>query len=227
MKIILVSTPDKFKSEVGIVVDLLENGLEVFHLRKPKFSKRKTIEYLRKIPREFHDRIVLHSHFKLAVRYKLKGIHLSKKDRAPGFEAGLKLWWFRVRHRKLQITTSFHSILSLLEDDRKYDYVILSPVFNSTSKLGFDTSFGEEQLRKTLMKSPQTVFALGGVVPEKVDEMRRIGFHGAAISGIIWEADENEDKIEAFQNFKAVVEGRKSVLPKIEIKPVKIDLKRD
>ena len=225
MKVILVSTPDKFKSEVEIVIDLFDQGLEAFHLRKPRFSARKMASYLRKIPKKYHDRIVIHSHYHLALRYKLKGIHLGKRDRNQGFRTDFKIWWYRMRHSSLAVSTSVHSLLSLLEDQRKYNYVILSPVFNSSSKLGFNSSFGEDQLRKTIIKSRHTVYALGGVIPERIDEMKRIGFSGAVLSGLLWELEKESDPIEVFSDFVAVAEGRKSLIPKVEIKPVKIDLK--
>ena len=40
MELMVMTTPDKFRSEIYIVIKLFENGLETLHLKKPNFSKR-------------------------------------------------------------------------------------------------------------------------------------------------------------------------------------------
>ena len=73
MQIIVISSKDKFRSEVSHVVKLFTEGLEVFHLRKPKFSLKRMEEYLDQIPEKYHNKIVIHSFHDLAKKYDLKG----------------------------------------------------------------------------------------------------------------------------------------------------------
>ena len=225
MKVVLISSPNKFKSEVKTVIELFRIGLETFHLRKPKFSMRKLTEYLRSIPKEYHNRIVIHSHYQLALRFKLKGIHLSKQDREGGFSLRMTLMWYRFRHPKLQLSTSYHSILSLLEDERVYEYVIISPVFSDLEDQRFNSSFGEEQLRTSLKRCKHHVLALGGVTADRIMLVSGVGFYGAALSGSIWELDSVDAQVKYCQNIFDVAEGRVTVLPDFVLKPVKIDLK--
>ena len=41
MQLVVFSSPDKFISEIPIANNLFKNGLEVFHLKKPNFSRTK------------------------------------------------------------------------------------------------------------------------------------------------------------------------------------------
>ena len=45
MQIIVISSKDKSKSEIPQVIKLFIAGLEVFHLRKPKFSLKRMEDY--------------------------------------------------------------------------------------------------------------------------------------------------------------------------------------
>ena len=43
MELMAMTTQDKFRSEIYIVIKLFENGLETLHLKKPKFSSPGTM----------------------------------------------------------------------------------------------------------------------------------------------------------------------------------------
>ena len=76
MKLIVFSSHSNFRSEPKQVVRMFEHGLETLHLRKPDFSSKNLVEYLELIPSEYHDRIVIHSHHKLAKKIQFKGSSL-------------------------------------------------------------------------------------------------------------------------------------------------------
>lgn len=227
MKVVLISSPNKFKSEIKTVLELFDIGLETFHLRKPKFSARKLSQYIQQIPTEYHNRLVIHNHFQLAVRYKLKGVHLRKHDREAGYSTKLMMAWYRMRHPSMQLSTSYHSILSLLEDTRSYEYVIISPVFSDLEDQKFNSTFGEEQLRTSLKRCKQRVLALGGVTGSRIPLVSGVGFYGVALSGSLWDLGSTEVQVNHFQNIIDVAEGRKMALPDFELKPVKLDLNPD
>jgi len=60
--------------------------------------------------------------------FNIKGIHLNEKNRREGI---LEKFYSDIR------STSFHSIEDLVADKSKYEYVFLSPIFDSISKIGY------------------------------------------------------------------------------------------
>ncbi len=64
------------------------------------------------------------------------------------------------------------------------DYIFLSPVFDSISKPGYKAVPFEPSQVKAL---PVKTIALGGVTPERFDQVRANGFDGAAMLGYLWQ----------------------------------------
>src|SRR3990172_9482761 len=199
MKLIVLSSPQKNPSEPETVTQLFKNGLEIFHLRKPEFSRKEMERYLNLIPEEFFNRIVIHSHHKLAVKYNLRGIHLTRSHRREKFKTWLKVKYIISKKPGIKITASFHSLESLFEDLSNYDYVFLSPVFDSISKSNYQAKFSRHELNVILSKTKHNVIALGGVDIDKIDKIKEMNFAGMALHGAIWESKE---PVEKFMNIK-------------------------
>lgn len=188
-EIIIISPPDQEESEKGVLLDLFKSGLNTFHLRKPHWPSDALEAYIHSIPEIYHARLVIHSHYALAAKYKLKGIHLtesSKKDQAA--IAQLKSW------QGLRLSASFHSLEELNRHRRKYAYVWLSPIFDSISKADYKSRFDLKMIEQRLQlwhtrKSyvPQVV-ALGGINADNIGQIQQTGFAGAALLGSIWQS---------------------------------------
>lgn len=177
MFLLVVITPEKNHSkEIEIITSLFECGLKLLHVRKPNFTEDELRTYLQKTPKNFYKKIVIHSHYKLAKEFDLKGIHLTEKERkSKRINSTLKI-----------ISTSFHSTTEILKNRRKYEYVFLSPVFDSISKQGYKSNFSLEEL-KFFLKRKKNIIALGGINAENIESVKQKGFAGAAILGSIWE----------------------------------------
>jgi thiamine monophosphate synthase len=74
--------------------------------------------------------------------------------------------------------------------DEKCDYVFVSPVYETASKPGYGPGLGPTGLatlcrRSQPLRSGQglPVYALGGVLPERVAECRKAGAYGVAVMG--------------------------------------------
>lgn len=186
MRLIVISSPDKFDSELKLIPKFFDCGLEVFHLRKPKFSYRRMNKYLGSFPKEYLGKVIIHSHHRLALKYKLKGIHITEKQKRKKISSWLKLKILKFLRPQLVVTTSFHSVSDLLRDNKNYQYVFLSPIFDSISKKGYRSSFNEGVLKKALAETPYEVIALGGVKAENIYKAKELGFKGAAVLGSIW-----------------------------------------
>jgi thiamine-phosphate pyrophosphorylase len=187
MKLIVISSSTDIENEVQIVTQLFEAGMETFHIRKHRLSTRKMKEFIAAIPTHFHNRIVIHSHHKLARKFKLKGIHLTKSHKKKKWRTWLILKLIKLKNPDIILTTSYSTIGQILatKQDYDYDYVFLSPIFdNFNSK--FQGGFTEHSLRSALQKSPLEIVARGGVDIVSIENAKRIGFAGLAFYSSLW-----------------------------------------
>ena len=77
MKLIVVSNSDVIANEDDIINSLFDEGLELFHLRKPTYDKKNLITLLNKINSKYHSKIVLHQHHTLTEQFEINRIHIS------------------------------------------------------------------------------------------------------------------------------------------------------
>jgi thiamine-phosphate pyrophosphorylase len=200
-KLIIISSESNTSNEVATAIDLFNAGLQTFHLRKPLWSDEEIEQFLNRIPKEFHNRIVLHFHFHLSNKFGLKGIHLneSNKKLLPEF------------HNYNIISASFHSLQDIEENSFPYQYVFLSPLFESISKPGYNSNFDlnlladELQRRKKENQQLAQIIALGGVNSGNVLKAKKTGFDGAALMGAIWQS---KNPIKDFQVIKSLAETK-------------------
>ncbi len=130
MQLILFSSPDKFRSEIYIILKMFDKGLDVFHLKKPGFSKKQLKKYLDLIPEKYHKNIVIHSHYSLIYKYNLKGIHISKLINENNLLHKLNFSILKKIKPKLLYSCSCHNLDRLLNIKKQYDYVFLSPIYS-------------------------------------------------------------------------------------------------
>lgn len=170
--------------ETNTVNNMLEQGLRVFHLRKPEYSKARLAEYIESIRQEYCPRIILHSHYSLAKELNLGGIHITRSHKK---ELSDIISSFRYDGCwKGSISISFHSLKELEHYNKEIDYVFLSPVFDSISKKGYKGVFDFGQLKNALKRTQYKVFALGGCCKENLEQVYETGFYGAAFLGAVW-----------------------------------------
>jgi thiamine-phosphate pyrophosphorylase len=200
-RLIVISSTDGFEHEIVYVQQMFEAGLELFHLRKPKFSTGQLRRYLEKIGSQYHSQIVIHSHHELAASFNVRGVHLTTKHRKKRvFINWLRLNYLKLRQKKITVSTGFHTLADLKQHNKRYDYVFLSPVFESISKVGYSGTFNEDSLRETLNKTSYKVIAMGGVTEDKIERAMDMGFAGVALLGSIWKSKE---PVEIFKQIQA------------------------
>lgn len=193
MKLIVITTENFFIDEANAVNMLFENGLETLHLRKPKVDKKETENFIKQINTNFHSRIVLHDYYILLDMFNLKGIHLHNRNQKNNDMAQ-----FSTKHM-LSASHSCHS-LEEVAGAQIYDYVFLSPVFDSISKVGYKKAFTPQQLTEAKENNiiNENVIALGGITAENIPTANRYGFGGVAVIGALWgdfAVDGNKDEL--------------------------------
>jgi thiamine-phosphate pyrophosphorylase len=202
MKIIVISSSDKKENEPQLVTKLFELGVDTFHLRKPKFTTRELASWIEAIPAHFHNRIVIHSHHKLAIKYELKGIHLTRIHKKRKFRQWFIMQRIRMKGKQIVVSTSFRKLANLYEEESSYSYVFLSPIFDSLSGK-FQSGFNEFSLKAAIEKTPHKVIARGGMDLSKIEKVAEIGFYGMAFYSTVWKsADPVESMVSIFEKLR-------------------------
>ena len=179
MQLIVITSSEKIDNEADKINALFEEGMEMLHLRKPDFSLKEYVKLLEEIKKDFHRKIKIHAFFELTENYNLSGVHLNKRN--PHY-AG---------NRNVKISKSCH-LMDELDTIAEYDYVFLSPIFDSISKKGYLSHFSDAALSMASVngKINQKVVALGGINPETLPKLKKYAFGGVAVLGSIWETEE-------------------------------------
>ena len=191
MKLIVITTPTFFEGEAEALNLLLEASVDRIHIRKPD-SERHTFEVLiQAIRPEYLDRITLHDHHAIAVEKGLGGIHLNRRNPvAPAGFNGL-------------VSRSCHSLEELVQHKQTF----LSPIFDSLSKVGYESQFSLDTLEKASRQGiiDEKVIALGGLSRQTIPTIRTIPFGGYALLGAIWgKTPETLSKDELLRRYKSI-----------------------
>ena len=175
MKIIAITTETFIKDEAKLIEAALTNGVDRVHIRKPNSQIEDFDNLLSLIPLSLLNRVSIHDNFVLTQKYKVGGIHLNRRNPfAPSSFEGL-------------LSCSCHSADELIEQ-HKYDYIFLSPIYNSISKNGYNSNFTNEMLLNLKADDliNERVYALGGVTNDKLFELHNYGFGGVCVLGYLW-----------------------------------------
>ena len=181
--IIVISPEDDIKDEIQILNQLFEAGLEYYHLRKPSKNHEEHLAYLNGISPTFHNRIVVHFCHELVNEFHLKGIHFQEQKRKDTVETNSGHYFRHLNMFGKTISSSFHELEVLAQDDFEFDYHLLSPVFSSISKQGYEgRGFDVKPIDKIII-------GMGGVTSENINEFKKLGFKGVGVLGGIWNSD--------------------------------------
>ncbi len=186
MKIVVITPSKRDDNEIASVIQMFEAGLETLHVRKTRFSTKELEEYIKEIPAHFHNRIIIHSHHRLALKYNLKGVHFTSTH----LKQKLQLWWntrmIYLRKPKLIKTISYKRANDLYPEQKvKTDYCFLGTMFHNLNGELY-SGFYTETVEAAIKKSGKLIYARGGVNEKSVELAYKLGFHGIALYGHLW-----------------------------------------
>lgn len=176
MRIIAVTLSDAIDGEAAIISRLLADGVDLVHLRKPVAG----LEYCRELLEQLNDcdraRIVVHDYYALYEEFRLRGVHQNRNIKT------LPVGYRGTRSR------SCHSLEEVVRYKDECDYLFLSPIFDSISKVGYRSAFSHDELLSAAAKGiiDDRVVALGGVTKDKISYLESLGFGGVAMSGALF-----------------------------------------
>lgn len=174
---IIITKPAFFDGEAERIACLLRQGsADLLHIRKPQATKEQVERLINEIPHDCRARLVLHDHHSLAIEYGLYGIHLNSRNPLP------PTGWTG------SVSKSCHSLTEVEEWKGRCNYVSLSPIYDSISKVGYHSAFTREEILAAAERGiiDNKVFALGGVTFNRMKEVENMGFGGAMILGDAW-----------------------------------------
>lgn len=187
MKVIAITTPKVTDEDRHLIGSLIESGIDTIHLRKPDSCIEECRNLLAQLNSGARAKIIVHDFPQLYEEFSLKGIHINRNIR----ELPHNYRGFRTR--------SCHTLEELESCKDGYDYLFLSPVFDSISKAGYKSGFTAEQLMRASEEGiiDNKTIALGGVTLEHIPYLRQLNFGGVAMIGGIY----NPEGVEKLKNY--------------------------
>jgi len=185
MHLIVISSPVSIPDEADLINRMFDAGLKRFHLRKPGDTLGEVRRLIQHIEPMYYSGIALHQYHEMAEEFGMKRLHFKAESRS------LKAHRSLLKTKGYSLSTSVHS-LSDLHSMEEFDYVFFSPVFDSISKPGYPAVIGQDfKLDKSIVAN---VIALGGLNRQNVNQVRTMGFAGAAVLGALWNDPQNAIK---------------------------------
>lgn len=177
MHLVVISNPVAVPDEHTLINSMFDAGLKRFHLRKPGDTLGEVRRLIQHIEPMYYSGIALHQYHEMAEEFGMKRLHFKEESRS------LKAHRSLLKTKGYSLSTSVHS-LSDLHSMEEFDYVFFSPVFDSISKPGYSAVIGQNfKLDKSIAAN---VIALGGLNRQNINQVKAMGFAGAAVLGAVW-----------------------------------------
>lgn len=204
MELIVISCPNFIANEASFINQLFDEGLSVFHLRKPESSEEEMRELLNKIDSKYYAQISIHQHHQLAFEFGIKRIHFTVKDRNELITGRL----VELKESSFILSTSVHSIEEFDELNELFDYTFFGPVYDSISKKGH-IGLNESTIGSFTFQKNISIIALGGIHKGNIHTIDDRGFSGVGVLGCIW--NESEKAVENFKLLKKAIQKKNSI----------------
>ena len=175
MKLIAITTPKIIDEDAYIITRLLDIGIDIVHLRKPDSNVNDCRRLLTTLSDNQRERIVIHDYPELFFEFALRGIHINRSvTRLPKGYNGTR-------------SRSCHTLEEVTHFKNDYDYLFLSPIFDSISKHDYHSKFSHNELLRASNEGiiDHKVIALGGVTHDKIEYLESLNFGGVAMLGAL------------------------------------------
>ncbi len=170
---------------IGAVRRALEGGVRAVQLREKDLCAAELYPLaleLRDLTRRYGAQLLLNDRIDVALAVAADGVHLG--GHSLPIVAARRL----LGPGKL-IGVSTHAPAEISDARRSgADFVTFGPVYPTPSKTPFGAPLGLNSLREACRSAPLPLFALGGVTPERLSELRSAGCNRVACIGAVLRA---------------------------------------
>lgn len=175
----------------------LKGGLRFIQLRMKDSNREELISTGKRIKEEcdkYNSLFILDDHVELVNEIGANGVHLGKED-MPIKEARKILGKDKIIGGT---ANNFEDIVKHYNDGA--DYIGLGPLRYTNTKKKLSPVLGFEGYRNIIEKCKTQgidipIYAIGGIRIEDIEELKRIGVFGIAISSLILESEDSETTI--------------------------------
>lgn len=196
MKTIVITAEKPIKNEFKYIEAILDEGIDNIQIRKPLTSDNDIRLLLDNINEEYHSKLILNGKFSLLDIYKnIGGIHTNSRNNIiPQNFRGIKGY-------------SCHSLKEIESKKEIFDYMFLSPIYDSISKEGYKANFSFTELNNAAERGliSEKVYALGGITPDKIPQIEELGFGGVVFMGYIWNSKDINEIIRKIKLIKSYI----------------------
>lgn len=176
--LILISNPTPLVEEATLINQFFDEGLDVFHIRKPQEGEQNVMKLIEAIDSRYHMQISLHQHHHLADNYGIKRLHFSEYLRRLQRNDIAEM----LKNKGFILSTSVHSVEDFELLSNAFLYSFIGPVFDSISKPGYLSKV--ENLNQKFQGCTKAV-AIGGIQASNVHQLKE-HFDGVGILGAVW-----------------------------------------
>jgi thiamine-phosphate pyrophosphorylase len=201
---IVISNPTSATNEINIINSLFEEGMILFHVRKPSFGDSEMKHFLSEIDPHYRERLVLHNHYDLASALGINRIHFSESKRKATLMSSSRLPFDYYKIKEFHLSTSVHTIEDFNSLDDAFEYAFISPIYPSISKENYTSKTDLfEEIKKRENFRTQLV-ALGGMDSKTTNRTLENGFDRVALLGTIWNS---ENPIKNFKSCQKIAQS--------------------
>jgi len=182
-------------SLIAVIRETVRAGVDIVQVREKDLLSRELIALVEdalsatKEPRRGSARVVVNDRVDVALAAGADGAHLA----AHSMPAQVVR---RFVPRAFVIGVSCHSLGEAMEaESGGADYLVLGPIFETPSKLGYGPPLGLEKLRNVTSRIRIPVLALGGVTVDRIRPCLESGACGIAGIRIFQECESVQERV--------------------------------
>jgi thiamine-phosphate pyrophosphorylase len=173
-------------------------GVDLIQIREKDLGTRELAELVRSAvdaARSTGTRVVVNDRLDVALALGAEGVHL-----------GVQSLPARAVRRSVPVDflvgVSCHSLQEALDaESSRADYIVLGPIYPTSSKLRYGPPLGVETLATVSRRVKIPVLALGGVTVERVSECLAAGAAGVAGISVFQDCGSVEERVRELRRF--------------------------
>lgn len=189
---------------VPLVEQAVNGGLRAVQVRERDLATRDLLDLSRSLCASVRARgglVLINDRIDLVLALGADGAHL-RADSLPVAVARRLLGPDRL------VGVSAHSADDVIRAESEgADFAVLGPIYETPSKRAYGPPIGLRPLEEAGRRSRMPVFAIGGITPARVAEVRRAGAYGVAVVSAILSAASAESAARQFIDALACVGG--------------------
>ncbi|MCC8173066.1 MAG: thiamine phosphate synthase [Odoribacter sp.] len=197
-----ITHPKQNKSITQQVEMACKGGVRWIQLRMKEYSKEEIIEIgkaSKPICKNYNAIFIINAHVDIALELDADGVHVGKEDTSP-IEARKILGESKIIGATCN---TFEDVL--LRAEQKVDYIGLGPYTYTHTKEKLSPVLGLEGYKTILDKMKKAdirlpIYAIGGITEKDIPLLMYTGIYGIAVSGMINNAENPEEKAKKIIN---------------------------